>query len=73
LTGCSELNVVVDGINRGQIFKYLYKPMNVDLVRKTVQEAYQKFLEGKKNQMDVVELIETNEKLEFMLRQKLIS
>jgi len=47
--------------------------MNVDLVRKTVQEAYQKFLEGKKNQMDVVELIETNEKLEFMLRQKLIS
>ena len=73
LTGCSELNVVVDGINRGQIFEYLYKPMNVDLVRKTVQEAYQKFLEGKKNQMDVVELIETNEKLEFMLRQKLIS
>lgn len=73
LTGCSELNVVVDGINRGQIFKYLYKPMNVDLVRKTIQEAYKKFLEDKKNQMEVVELIETNEKLEFMLRQKLIS
>lgn len=47
--------------------------MNVDLVRKTVQEAYKKFLEDKKNQMEVVELIETNEKLEFMLRQKLIS
>jgi len=73
LTGCSELNVVVDGVNRGQIYKYLYKPMNVDLVRKTVNEAYEKFLSEKKSKTDMVQLMETNEKLEFMLRQKLIS
>ena len=73
LTGCSELNVVVDGVNRGQIYKYLYKPMNVDLVRKTANEAYEKFLSEKKSKTDMVQLMETNEKLEFMLRQKLIS
>ncbi|MBO6516434.1 MAG: response regulator [Bacteroidia bacterium] len=72
LTGCSDLNVVVDSVNRGQIFKYLYKPMDVELVRKTMEMAFKKFEEDKKNQMEVVQLIETNEKLEFMLRQKLI-
>ncbi len=72
LTGCSDLNVVVDSVNRGQIFKYLYKPMDVALVRQVIELAYEKFLEDKKNQMEVVQLIETNEKLEFMLRQKLI-
>lgn len=72
LTGCSDLNVVVDGVNRGQIFKYLYKPMDVDLVRKTIEDAYEKFLTDRKSQMEKIELIEANEKLEFMLRQKLI-
>jgi FixJ family two-component response regulator len=72
LTGCSDLNVVVDSVNRGQIYKYLYKPMDVALVRQVIELAYEKFLEDKKNQMEVVQLIETNEKLEFMLRQKLI-
>lgn len=72
LTGCSDLNVVVDSVNRGQIFKYLYKPMDVNLVRNVIEQAYEKFEEGKKDQMEVVQLIQTNEKLEFMLRQKLI-
>ena len=72
LTGCSDLNVVVEGVNRGQIFKYLYKPMEVQLVREIIELAYEKFEHDKKSQMEVIELMEANEKLEFMLRQKLI-
>ncbi len=72
LTGCSDLKVVVDSVNRGQIFKYLYKPMDVAQVQSVIEMAFDKFEVDKKNQMEVVQLIETNEKLEFMLRQKLI-
>ena len=47
----------------------IHKPMNIELIRKTVQEAHSKFLENKKNQMDVVELIESNERRERFWRQ----
>ncbi|MCB9261056.1 MAG: response regulator [Flavobacteriales bacterium] len=73
LTGCSDLEIAVESVNRGQIFKFLYKPMDIGLVKKTMILAYDKYMADKRNQQEVIDLIETNEKLEFMLRQKLIS
>ena len=73
LTGCSDLETVVAAINQGQIFRYLYKPMDVNEIRSTIQTAYEVFMDETENQQEVLQLLETNEKIEFMLRQKLIS
>jgi DNA-binding NtrC family response regulator len=73
LTGCSDLNTVVEAINKGQIFRYLYKPMDAQEIRQTISYAYEVYLQNLQGEQDVLELLETNEKLEFMLRQRLIS
>ena len=73
LTGCSDLNTVVEAINKGQIFRYLYKPMDAQEIRQTISYAYEAYIENMQSEQEVLELLETNEKLEFMLRQRLIS
>lgn len=73
LTGYADMEAVVDAVNKGKIFHYLAKPWNEEELDLTIQSAYAKYLER-------VELKETNKKLEvsndqleFLLRQKLLS
>jgi response regulator RpfG family c-di-GMP phosphodiesterase len=73
LTGYADMAAVVDAVNKGKIFHYLAKPWNEEELDLTINRAYEKYLEK-------VELKEMNEKLEgsndqleFMLRQKLLS
>jgi len=73
LTGCSDLNTIVEAVNKGQIFRYLYKPMDANEIRKTIRFAYEAYLDQMESEYQVLHLLETNEKLEFMLRQKLFS
>ncbi|MBI1305242.1 MAG: response regulator [Bacteroidetes bacterium] len=73
LTGCSDLATVVEAINKGQIFRYLYKPMDANEIRSTIQYAYEVYVDNLENEIEMQELMDTNEKLEFMLRQKLFS
>lgn len=73
LTGYSDIEALKDAVNRGQIFRYLTKPWNNEELKKTIEDSY-KIYHIKKEQQDKNEkLILTNEQLEFMLRQKLIS
>ncbi|MFQ5458536.1 MAG: response regulator, partial [Myxococcota bacterium] len=39
VTGNSEINIAVDAINRGQIYRLITKPWNDDEIRATVREA----------------------------------
>lgn len=73
LTGFSDIEAIKDAINRGQIYHYLQKPWNDAELQKTISEAFQVYHLKKKQQELSVQLIQTNEQLEFMLRQKLIS
>lgn len=73
LTGCSDLITVVDAINKGQIFRYLYKPMDAQEIRRTIRFAYEAYRDHQESEKEVLQLLETNEKLEFILRQQLIS
>lgn len=73
LTGYADMEAVVDAVNKGKIFHYLAKPWNEEELDLTIQSAYAKYIER-------VELKETNKKLEvsndqleFLLRQKLLS
>jgi len=73
LTGYADMEAVIDAVNKGKIFHYLAKPWNEDELESTIRNAYNKYIEN-------VELHEMNEKLntsndqlEFLLRQRLLS
>ncbi len=73
LTGYADMNAVVDAINKGKIFHYLTKPWKEDELEETITKAYEVY----KRRIDEKELNYklslTNEQLEFLLRQKLLS
>jgi response regulator RpfG family c-di-GMP phosphodiesterase len=73
LTGFSDIEAIKDAINRGQIYHYLQKPWNDAELQTTITEAFQVYHLRKKQQELSEQLLRTNEQLEFMLRQKLIS
>lgn len=73
LTGFSDIEAIKDAINRGQIYHYLQKPWNDTELQTTITEAFQVYHLRKKQQELSQQLLRTNEQLEFMLRQKLIS
>jgi len=73
LTGYADMNAVVDAVNKGKIFHYLAKPWNEEELDMTINRAYEKYLE-KAQLTDMNEkLVGSNDQLEFMLRQRLLS
>src|SRR5687768_3428665 len=73
LTGFSDIEAIKDAINRGQIYHCLQKPWNDEELKSTIEKAF-KIYHLKKKQKELSEqLLLTNEQLEFMLRQKLLS
>lgn len=73
LTGYADMNAVVDAINKGKIFHYLTKPWNEEELDAAIQRAYDVY----RIRLDEKELTQklgvTNEQLEFLLRQRLLS
>lgn len=66
LTGFADMNAVIDAVNKGKIFHYLTKPWNEEELTMTIQRAYKAW-------QDKQALKDSNEQLEFLLRQKLLS
>jgi response regulator RpfG family c-di-GMP phosphodiesterase len=73
ITGYTDINAVVDAINRGQVYKYLTKPWSEDDVRIFVRTAYEVFNLRRENAALTTKLIDANKKLEFMARQTILS
>jgi response regulator RpfG family c-di-GMP phosphodiesterase len=73
ITGYSDINAVVDAINRGQVYKYLSKPWNENDVKNFIETAYEVFQLRKDNQELTNKLMDANFKLEFLARQNLLS
>ena len=73
LTGYADMNAVIDAVNKGKIFHYLTKPWNEEELDMTIQRAYEIF----KQRIEIRELnsnlLISNDQLEFLLRQKLLS
>src|SRR5476651_447677 len=73
LTGYADMAAVVDAVNKGKIFHYLAKPWNEEELDLTINRAYDKY----KEKIELKELNEklevSNDQLEFLLRQKLLS
>jgi len=73
ITGYTDINAVIDAINRGQVYKYLTKPWNEDDIRIYVTTAYEVFNLRRRNAELSKKLLDANRKLEFLLRQSLLS
>jgi response regulator RpfG family c-di-GMP phosphodiesterase len=73
LTAYSDLESVIDAINKGQVYRYFSKPWDREEIVSTVYGAYKIYKDRKEAQKLNEQLQETNEQLEFMLRQRLIS
>ena len=73
LTGYADMGAVVDAVNKGKIFHYLAKPWNEEELDITINRAYQKYLEKIELKDMNEKLSDSNDQLEFMLRQKLLS
>ncbi len=73
LTAYADIEAIKEAINQGQIYHYLQKPWNEDELKDTIENAYKIFQLKKEQKILNQKLLITNEQLEFMLRQKLIS
>ncbi len=73
LTGYSDINAVIDAINKGEVYRYLTKPWDNEFLKTTIRQAYEVLHLRAENERLVEELRRANEQLEFYLRQKLLS
>lgn len=73
ITGYTDINAVIDAINRGQVYKYLTKPWNENDIRIFVRTAYEVFMLRRQNAELTQKLLNANQKLEFLARQSLLS
>jgi len=49
LTGFSDIEAVIDAINKGQVYRYVTKPWNVFELKLTIEDAYQLYLLKEQN------------------------
>lgn len=73
LTGYADIKAVIDAINKGQVYRYLTKPWDNEEMKLVLFNAYEVYSLRKENKVLTKSLLQANQQLEFMLRQKLLS
>ncbi len=73
LTGYSDINAVIDAINKGQVYRYLNKPWQEEELKNTIESAFEVYHLRRENKELVHKLERANDQLEFLLRQRLLS
>jgi len=73
LTGYADISAVIDAVNKGKIYQYLSKPWNENELDQTIQDAYELYSKKQETMEQFSKLEVSNEQLEFLLRQSLLS
>ncbi len=73
LTGYTDIQAVIDAINKGQVYHYITKPWDESQLRNIIHKAYEVFALRRENKELIKSLLRANEQLEFLLRQRLLS
>lgn len=73
ITGYTDINAVIDAINRGEVYKYLTKPWNESDIKNFIEKAYEVYKLRKDNIELTEKLLDANKKLEFLARQSQLS
>jgi DNA-binding NtrC family response regulator len=73
LTGYTDIQAVIDAINKGQVYHYITKPWDEQQLRNIINKAFEVYNLRAENKELIKSLLRVNEQLEFLLRQKLLS
>jgi response regulator RpfG family c-di-GMP phosphodiesterase len=73
LTGFADIEAVINAINLGQVYRYITKPWDAKELMITILNAYEIWYLRQENVQLTKDLLEANDKMEFMLRQSLLS
>jgi response regulator RpfG family c-di-GMP phosphodiesterase len=73
LTGYSDIEAVIDAVNKTHIYRYITKPWKQEDLIQAIEDGYRVYQKNKERKELITKLSRTNEQLEFMLREKLIS
>ncbi len=73
LTGYSDIDAVIDAINKGQVYRYIQKPWMEEDLRINIEKAFEIYTLRRENRELTEKLLVANEQLEFLLRQNLLS
>lgn len=73
LTGYTDIQALIDAVNKGQIYRYMTKPWNEEELKMFIKQAYEVYSLRRENKELTKSLLQANKQLEFMLRQKLLS
>ena len=73
LTGYADINAVIDAINKGHVYKYISKPWDEEEMKKHIEKAYHIYTLRKERKELTDKLLDVNQKLEFLVRQRLLS
>ncbi|MFT6983949.1 MAG: response regulator RpfG family c-di-GMP phosphodiesterase [Crocinitomicaceae bacterium] len=73
ITGYSDIEAVIDSINQGQVYRYISKPWEPNDLRLVIEQANEVFSLRKENARLMEALKDSNQKLEFIARQNLLS
>jgi diguanylate cyclase (GGDEF)-like protein len=70
MTGFAELEEAVDAINRGQVFRYIFKPWRTEELLDTLRNASRSFLLERSHEQLLQELRQLNQELEARVAQR---
>ncbi len=73
LTGYADMNAVIDAVNKGKIYHYLSKPWSEKELEETIEKAFEVYQASKNLKEMNSKLTVSNDQLEFLLRQRLLS
>lgn len=73
LTGYSDIDAVIGAINKGRVYHYITKPWDERYLRNVINNAYEIYRLRAENKALMEDLKLSNEQLEFMIRQHLLS
>ncbi|HET7818467.1 MAG TPA: response regulator [Bacteroidia bacterium] len=73
LTGYADIQAVIEAINKGQVYRYITKPFVADDLKITIANAFEVYALREENAELMKKLLEANQQLEFMLRQRILS
>ena len=73
LTGYTDLSAIIDAVNKGKIYHYLTKPWTEEVLDTTIKQAFNAYQKDLDIKTMNGKLATSNDQLEFLLRQSLLS
>jgi response regulator RpfG family c-di-GMP phosphodiesterase len=73
LTGFTDYTALIDAVNIGKIYHYLSKPWVEEELDETIRKAFEIYKQNLEIKALNGQLLTSNEQLEFLLRQRLLS